>query len=278
MIMKTFRRILYFLPIMIALAGCGVKTSITNQFSIQETFNDANPGEINLIMGGGNMQISAAEENGITGLIENNTENWQPNIIQGNQKVSISQAEIYKFATIPSQKFVNSWDLDLNGDPLDLFIEGRAYKGLIDMTDINLRSFRFLDSVSETEVIFNGPNPVKMETFEIGSAGSRLTFIGLSNANFESLNFRGVGGRYTLNFSGTLHQDAKITMVSGLGLTRLEIPKNIPATVVVNGIVKGLKVEGPWEIGQNIYTNPGSGYQLFFDINLDMETLELIIQ
>lgn len=67
MTMKPFRIIFYFLPIMIVLAGCGVITSTTNQFSIQETFTNANPAGINLIMGGGNLQVAAAEENGITG-------------------------------------------------------------------------------------------------------------------------------------------------------------------------------------------------------------------
>lgn len=278
MTMKPFRKILYFIPIMIVMAGCGVKTSTTKQFSIQETFSNANPAEINLVMGGGNLQVSASDENGITGLIENNTENWQPDIVEDNQQISISQAGISKFSTIPSQKFVNSWNMKLNGDPLDLFIEGRAYKGMIDLTDINLRSFRFLDSVSETEVIFNKPNPVKMETFEIGSAGSNLSLSGLSNANFEQLNFRGAGGRYTLDFSGALQQDAQVTIISGLGFIRVEIPEAIPATVTVNGIVRGLIVEGPWETDQNVYKNSGSGYQLFVDVNMDMGTLELILK
>jgi hypothetical protein len=275
--MKPFRRILYFLPIMIALAGCGEKTSITKQFSIQEAFSNANLAEINVVMGGGNLQVTAAEENGITGLIENNTENWQPDIVEDNQQISISQAGISKFSTIPSEKFVNNWELKLNGNPLDLFIEGRAYKGMIDLTNINLKSFRFLDSVSETEVIFDRLNPVKMERFEIGSAGSNLRLSGLSNANFEQLNFRGAGGRYTLNFSGILQQDAGVTIISGLGYTRVEIPKDISATVTVNGLVRGLQVEGPWEADQNVYKNSGSGYQLFVDVNMDMGTLELIL-
>lgn len=275
--MKPFRKIFYSLLIMIALAGCGVKTSATKQFSIQETFNIANPAGINLIMGGGNLQVAATEENGITGLIENNSENWHPEIFQDTQQITISQSEISKFSTIPSQKFINSWDLKLNGNPLDLYIEGRAYKGMIDLTDINLKSFRFLDSVSDTEVVFNRPNPVKMEKFEIGSAGSTFTFSGLSNANFEQLNFRSAGGRYVLNFSGTLQQDARVTIISGLGYTRVEIPKDIPVTVTVNGLVRGLIVEGSWETDQNVYKNSGSGYQLFVDVNMDMGTLELIL-
>lgn len=273
-----YRKLFYFLIIMVVVAGCGVKTSSTQRFPIQETFSNENTTGINLIMGGGNLQISAGDENGITGLIENNTENWQPEIVEDNQQISISQAEISKFSTIPSQKFINNWDLKLNGDPLDLFIEGRAYKGMIDLTDISLRSFRFLDSVSNTEVVFDKPNPLKMETFEIGSAGSNLTLSELSNANFDQLNFRGAGGRYVLNFSGSLQQDARVTIISGLGYTRVEIPEAIPATVTVNGIVRGLQVEGPWEADQNVYKNSGPGYQLFVDVNMDMGTLELILK
>lgn len=274
---KPLNKLFYILPLMIVLAGCGVKTSSARQFSIQESLIKNSPAEIKLIMGGGNLQITTGDENGITGLIENNTENWQPEIVKDNQQITISQSEISKFSTIPSQRFINNWDLKLNGDPLDLFIEGRAYKGVIDLTDVNLRSFRFLDSVSDTEVIFDKPNPLQLETFEIGSAGSNLTLSGLSNANFEQLNFRGAGGRYTLNFSGSLQQDAKVTIISGLGYTRVEIPKDIPATVKVNGLVRGLIVEGPWEADQNIYKNSGSGYQLSVDINMDMGTLELIL-
>lgn len=272
-----YRKLFYFLIIMVVVAGCGVKTSTTQQFPIQKTFSNENTTGINLIMGGGNLQVKAGDEIGVTGLIENNTENWQPDIIDDNHQITISQAEISKISTIPSQKYVNNWDLKLNGDPLNLFIEGRAYKGMIDLTDINLKNFKFLDSVSNTEVIFNRPNPLKLETFEIGSAGSNLTLSGLSNANFEQLNFRGAGGRYTLNFSGTLQQDANVTIISGLGYTRVEIPKDIPATVVVNGIVRGLQVEGTWEANQNTYKNFGSGYQLFIDVNMDMGTLELIL-
>ncbi|PKO04217.1 MAG: hypothetical protein CVU41_18145 [Chloroflexi bacterium HGW-Chloroflexi-3] len=278
MTIKPFRNILYFLPIMIVLAGCGVKPSTTKQFTIQEPLSNANPISIDITMGGGNLQISSSEEPGIYGLIENNTEKWQPDINQGSQQITISQTEISKFTTIPSQKFINRWDLKMNGNPLDLFIEGRAYKGSLDLTDIALKSFKFLDSVSDTEVVFNKPNPVKMETFEIGSAGSNLKLSGLSNANFSQLNFRGAGGKYTLNFSGTLQQDSKVTIISGLGFTRVEIPKNIPATVIVNGIVRGLNVQGPWEADQNTYKNTGSGFQLFIEINMDMGTLELILQ
>ncbi len=278
MTIKPFRKTIFLLPIMIALAGCGVKTSTTKQFSIQDTFIPAQPAEVNITMGGGSLQVAAGDDYEISGSIENNTENWQPDILQDNQQITIAQAEISKFSTIPSQKFINNWDLKLNGDPLDLFIEGRAYKGMLDLTDINLKSFRFLDSVSETEVVFNRPNPVMMETFEIGSAGSNLTLSGLSNANFEQLNFRGVGGSYTLDFSGTLQQDAQVTIIYGLGVIRLEIPKEISATVMVNGQVRGLKVEGDWETDQNIYSNVGSGYPLTIDVNMDMGTLELILK
>ena len=275
---KSLKKITFFVPLIFILAGCGSSITDPQQIPIAATFDANNPAAIHLTMGGGHFEVAASPENEIRGLIESNTEAWLPQISEGEQQISITQAEIGKIPTIPSEKFINTWDLRFNANPLDLFIEARAYEGSLDLSDIRLRSFRFLDSVSQSNLLFSRPNPVKLETFEVGSSGSSLVLSGLSNANFEQLTFRGVGGRYSLDFSGDLQRDANVTIITGLGQIQLEVPRDIPATITIIGQVRGLEVEGDWISDRNVYTNPGTGHQLTVELNVDLGSIKLVLK
>jgi hypothetical protein len=247
-------------------------------FPVDHSFVNDSDRQLNLIIGGGRLNLSAGDTDTITGEIQNNEPEWQPDIQNEGNLITIAQSDISRYSKLPNEKTINDWNLQLGNSPLVLNIEARATKNNINLTDIPLNSLTFLDSLTKTEIYFDAPNPQKLERFDIGSSGSNFVFRGISNANFEQMNVRAVGGSYVLDFSGDLQQDANITLIAGLGNIRVEIPKEIPVSITVSGIVSGLETEGDWDSNQNVYTNPGDGHQLFFDINMDMGKLVLVLK
>jgi hypothetical protein len=84
-----------------------------------------------------------------------------------------------------------------------------------------------------------------MEVFEVGTASSTLKLSGLANANFVLMNFRGVGGNYTLDFSGQLQNDTLVNVIAGLGNIRIVIPLQLAAVVKVSGNYQKFEEQGP---------------------------------
>lgn len=261
---------------MAVLTGCGTPTGDLKSYPIHEIFDTSEGSKITLVMGEGQLNLSAGDDNWVKGSIHNNFKNWSPSIQRSSESLIISQGDISQIVQLPPKGIVNDWVIQLSNQPTDLFIEAKGYFGNLNLTRANLRTFRILDSFSQTEIIFEDPNPVNMSIFEVGSASSTLKITGLANANFDSMNFRGVGGNYTLDFSGQLQHDTPVNIVAGLGNIRVEVPQEIAAVVNVSGNFSKFDLQGPW-IKDNGYRNQGTGKQLQIDIKMDMGSLTLVL-
>jgi len=272
-----FLKKILFVVFAIFLAGCSLQPNQITTTPLEESFTSVDPGKLNLIIGGGRLNLSAGELDAITGEIQNNVPDRQPVINNEANAITIEQSSIYRISTRPNEKTINDWTLQLANTPLDLHVESRATINNFNLTGVPLHSLTLLDSVTATEISLDAQNPSKLEEFEIGSSGSNFVFRGISNANFEQMNMRAVGGSYILDFSGDLQQDANITLVAGLGKLQVEIPAEIPATITVSGTTSGLETNGGWIANQNVYTNPGEGHQLIIEIFMDMGTLVLAL-
>ncbi len=273
-----FLKKILFVVIAIFLAGCNLQSNQITSTPLDESFTSNGQRKLNLIIGGGRLNLSAGEQDAITGEIQNNEPDRQPVINNEANAITIEQNSIYRISTRPNERTINDWSLQLANSPLDLVVESRATINNFNLTGVPLHSLTLLDSVTATEISLDDLNPIKLENFEIGSSGSNFVFRGISNANFEQMNMRAVGGNYRLDFSGVLQQDANITLVAGLGVLQVEIPAEIPATITISGTTSGMNTQGNWTTNQNVYTNPGEGHQLIIEIFMDMGTVELVLK
>ncbi len=273
-LLGKFIRTLLFI---VVLTGCATPTGDLNSYPIYEIFDTSAGSKVTLVMGEGKLNLIAGDDNWVEGTIQNNFKDWNPSIQRSSESLTISQGDISQIVQLPSKDIVNDWTIQLSNQPIDLFIEAKGYFGNLNLAKANLRTFRILDSFSETEIQFEDPNPVNMSIFEVGSASSRLKLSGLANANFDLMNFRGVGGNYTLDFSGQLQHDTPVNIVAGLGNIRVEVPREQAAVVQVSGNTSKFDLQGAW-VKDNGYRNQGTGKQFTIDIKMDMGFLTLVLK
>lgn len=262
----------------LVITGCTVEKAPVNSYPVQETVDSSQLSKVSLIMGEGRLDLARGDDNSIGGVIQNNSANWNPIIQALPEGLTLSQGDISRIMQKPSDSTVNDWEIRLSDQPTDLFVEARGYYGDLDLTGVKLQTFRILDSFSQTEIRFDELNPVEMEILEIGSASSTFKIAGLANANFDRMNFRGVGGNYTLDFSGNLQRDTPATVVSGLGYLRVEVPSHLSAVVNATGDYQKIQVLGPWIKNGNVYENPMPGNRLNLEIKMDMGQLILVMK
>ncbi len=262
---------------MVVLTGCVTQTGDLTNYPIQEIFDTSDGSKVTLVMGEGKLILNAGDDHLVKGTIQNNFKDWNPSIQRSSESLTISQGDISQIVQPPQKGIVNDWAIQLSNQPTDLFIEAKGYFGNLNLTKANLRTFRILDSFSQTEIKFEDPNPVNMSIFEVGSASSTLKLTGLANANFDLMNFRGVGGNYTLDFSGQLQHDTQVNIVAGLGNIKIEVPHEIAAVVNVSGNYSKFDLHGPW-VKDNGYRNPAVGKLFTINIKMDMGFLTLILK
>jgi hypothetical protein len=260
------------------ITGCAVQKAPPSSFSFEETFDPSQNAKVNIVMGSGSLNVFAGKDNRVVATIQNNTTNWQPALERSGEALSITQGDISGIVKLPSAGEINDWSIQLSNTPTDLFIEGTGYYGNLNLSNTNLSTLRILDSRSDTTIIYEQPNPTPLDLIEIGSAGSTFEFIGIANANFDQMNFRGVGGNYTLNFSGALQRDAQAAIIAGLGTMQVLIPKDLAASVTVSGNPSRFEVKGPWKTEKNVYRNDVPGEKLLLDIKMDLGALVLILE
>ena len=87
--------------------------------------------------------------------------------------------------------------------------------------------------------------------------------------------FKGGAGDYTLDFSGTLLQDANVTIDAGLSSLTIIVPDGVSARVFVDRGLANVDVQGDWRKTGNDYFLEGDGPELTINVNLGAGNLEL---
>ena len=116
--------------------------------------------------------------------------------------------------------------------PVSLDIEYGAGKATLDVTGLKIKGMRVSTGASSVSLECSQPNSITAQNISIESGVSKFTAHQLSNLNFRSLKFSGGVGTYKLDFGGTLHQEADVSVEVGLGSITLDIPKSIPARLL----------------------------------------------
>ncbi len=111
--------------------------------------------------------------------------------------------------------------------PISYKMDFGACEGKLDFTNVRVKDLTLEMGASSMSVQFNAQNKESINKLKVEAGVSKLSMIGLSNANFERFDFEGGVGQYTLDFSGNLNQNAKAKISVGLGKMTIRIPKNL---------------------------------------------------
>ncbi|MFN7035670.1 MAG: toast rack family protein [Bellilinea sp.] len=254
------------------------KTSSTQTFIISEALpEDSQTAKISIEMGAGELDIQGGSPILIEGEIQYNITEWKPEIIRDGQNLLIRQGRKENLR-IPARDVVNRWQLKLGSAPIALDIAAGAYKGTLDLSGVALTRLSIQDGASQSEVRFDQPNPVLMESLRYRTGASEVSLVGLGNASPAFLNFEGGTGSYTLDFSGRLQQDLQASITAGVSSLKIVIPVGTSARIVISGGLNNVQPRGTWRISNNVYETEGDGPKIEINLNMGVGNLELITQ
>lgn len=253
-----------------------VSTQDEKVFEISQAIpNDRESSSLEIAMGAGSLSITGGSSEWISGEVRYNVAIWNPEITTRANGVKISQ-ETKNQISVPDNKVINKWNIQLGDHPTDLEINAGAYQGDLDLSGIPLTKVRISDGASQGKIRFDSLNPVEMDSFRYTTGASQVDIYGLSNANARNLIFEAGPGSYTLDFSGDLQRDTDVEINYGLGDVKIIIPKGTPAYVTVDGGLNNVELRGTWNVSGNEYSLEGDGPQLLIRIKMGLGNLQLI--
>ena len=263
------------LALIIAGLACSIqnvqmKTIDTQIVQISEPLpgnNDAT--EIGFQMTGGEFSINAGADGLVNGTITYNVEQWEPEFTRSSNLFEIKQVNPLRVSGIPSNEIENKWELSLTRNlPINLYIEGGASQNNFDFTGLQLTNLTIKQGASDTSIRFDSSNPVVMKELSYTTGASSAEILGLGFANFERMTMSCGAGDYTLDFSGSLSQDAVVDIKAGIRNFTIIIPAGMKAIINNEGTISNINTEGTWLLTDETYTTLEEGVTL--TINLDM--------
>jgi hypothetical protein len=238
---------------------------------------DSQAAELVFKMTGGKFTITPDAEGLVNGSIKYNVEPWQPKIIRRDNYFEIRQVNPFRLTGIPFGDVENTWELALtNAHPLDLTIEGGASENLFDLSGLQLTRLKVTQGASDTTLRFDTPNPSIIEDFTFTTGASSAKLIGLGNANFRRMTMSCGAGDFTLDFTGTLLQDALVDIKAGVSNITIIIPAGIRAVVINKGTVSNVNSQGTWLLTDQTYTTLNQGHTLTINLDMSVGNINLI--
>jgi hypothetical protein len=253
------------------------KTVETQTLNINEPAPANNPGpaKLNVAMGAGTLQISGGASGLVEGSVRYNVTDWKPVVTRQSDGSTIS-VDTQLTKSIPSNNVINDWNLKLGNTPMDFNLQAGAYSGTVDLSGVPLTNLNISDGASSAKVLFNTPNPVKMSNLSYKTGASTVELDGLANANFSDMTFDGGAGSYTLDFSGTLQQQANVLITAGVSNVTINLPANSNSQVTVTGALNDVNADGTFNVNGKIYRTSGSGPMLNITVDMSVGSLDLV--
>lgn len=251
--------------------------TITETIDIPVPHNAGEEAMVTLSFGAGTLHLLPNPGNSLlSGTAVYNVEDFKPEITVTDTSVDITQGN-FKLDSVPTidAKVKNEWTLALSDHPVDLTIKAGGYEGDYELGGLSITNLHIADGAASVELSFTMPNQVSMNSFRYETGASNITLNNLGNANFQTMIFQGGAGNYNLDFSGMLWQDASIFIETGLSRMVITVPKGIPAEVRFEGALTQVNAKGDWTQSGEIYSQPGQGYSLMFNIETSAGTVTL---
>jgi hypothetical protein len=263
------------------LTGCGPKIGVTQELLVDEPFASAAVTEVRLVMGAGKLLLSSGAAGLVSGTVSYNVEQWKPEITRSDERVIIEQGSLKSVSG--GDSVVNEWNLELGQAPMRLKIEAGAYQGVFYLSGLSLQELDVKDGVAETQVIFTTPNPSQMERLRYRTGASKVSFVGLGNANLRSMEFTGAAGTYAFDFAGQLRSAASVHIEVAAGTVRIEVPGTTKAQVRVKGSLADVDTQGSWTTDGTAYSTPafsneGEGKTLTIELEMAAGSATLVAE
>ncbi len=235
----------------------------------------ASPATVRISMGAGTLQIQGGANALVDGKVEYNVNGWKPEITKTGSTIQIEQ-KTEDVTNIPTQNVHNDWNVQLgNGTPIALDINAGAYQGTLDLSGVPLSDLRIQDGASDATVEFKQPNPVQMDSLTYKTGFSSVKLLGLGYANFRQMTFSGGAGSYTLDFGGTLQQDANVKVSGGGANVDILVPQGMATEVNITSSLTNVNTSGQWVTNNNQYALQGSGPVLHMTIDVGVGNINL---
>ena len=252
------------------------KVGQLQSFVYNPGLNSVGQVDLTIVMTGGTLDVTP--NNALTTSV-----NVQTNILDWSPKQTNTDGMVIEQSNRPKNNWqqvdytVNDWNVLTGQNPLDLKIDAHIWKGILDLTGVNLQSFQLADVNSQSEIRFEKPGG-PFDTFLIDSVRSNMKVMGLLNSGAKNMILKVPAGNYLLNFTGNLQQDMSAIITTGLGKTRIEIADSANVQITYKGLTRNSTIEGDWRLLEGttfIHSNPG--YLLDIVVNSDQGDLEVVI-
>jgi hypothetical protein len=243
------------LAMSLVVAGCGAEVGPTETIRIDEPLASAAVTDVELVMGAGSLSLTPGATGLVSGTIRCNVEDWQPQIRRSDARLLIQQKSRDAISGLEAA-VINEWGLQLGQSPMRLRISAGAYDAALDLSGLTLQDLSIEDGASQTQVMFNSPNPGQMERLWFKTGASAVSLIGLANANFKSMQFTGGAGTFTFDFSGQLRTKATAKIVLGTGTVRIQVPASTAVVVRAIGSQIAVDTQGSWVTKGQTHSTP----------------------
>lgn len=192
--------------------------------------------EVTLDIGYAELYIIPGEpQNILMALIEYNPEKVEPIIDYEEGKIGRLHIESKKKSNINLKDLgdnENVWKLGFTDRiPLDFQLDFGLGSGDLNLSGLKLSDVNIDAGLSELKIIFDKPNPEKIEHFSIDSGLGELEVEGLLNANFKRFTYDGGLGSSELYFTGEMKQNAEAEISVGLGSLEIYLQEGLPVKV-----------------------------------------------
>jgi len=191
----------------------------------------------------GRLELQPGGEKLVDGAITYDIQEWKPIITRGPDGVQIRQDERWLHTHWDSP--VNDWSLSLGtARPYRLRVKTGVSRGRISLGGLPLTDLRIGAGVGDCTVSFDEPNTEPMKQLRIESGVGQTEVSGLLNANAGEIRVGGGVGQIKLGFTGKRPEnDTPVRIDAGVGGFELNIDKDVPAVIRVNGLA-GVDLRG----------------------------------
>lgn len=254
------------------------ETGPTQTETISVPAPDSSPASLTIKFAAGELNIGpGAGGTLVQGTATYNVDKLKPAVTQTTSGITLSSPDISN-ESVPlnlNSKVVNTWDLELGDQPMDLTISAGAYHAKMDFGGLSLTGLDVHDGASHVEMAFAQPNLASMDQFSYTTGASSVQLTGLANAHFSQMTFNGGAGDYTLDFTGDLTSDAEVTIKAGVCQVTLLIPDGIPVVFDVSGGLTNVDMQGSFRGGGSAFNQSASGPSLTIHADLGAGSLIL---
>ena len=249
--------------------------TVTDQINIPLPTGASNPVDLSLAFGAGTLKVHPGSAALVSGTATYNVADFKPIVTATGSTARVEQGN-WKLTGIPKLTNIkNDWDLSLGKAPMNLSIEAGAYHAEYQFGGLALTNLTIQDGAADSKLDFDSPNTADLALLRYETGASNVSFTGLGNANFASLEFDCGAGNYTLDFSGALKRAGSVNVQTGVSNMTLLIPAGIPTQITVEGGLSNVTHDSSWTQNGSVYTQSGSGPQLTIVMKIGAGNLTL---